>query len=695
MKRPPAEGYLELSKKYPYLASLEQQISMKKVLICWMLVGISAKGKAQSLAEQYVKTCEQLNGTGQPDSLRKYARMAREAALHEHNTSAKHRAEFFWGNSLMRFKPDSALLLIEGSVRAFGLTNDTKYLTTANGALGNFYAQKGMPNEAMKYYLVAKNFAEQYYSQNETAKYPKIMAAFEHNMATIALETSSYTKAQEYSSKALERARKYQLPEIEWASLSLLGQMAFELKQYGAAENNFAEALQLAQNQQNKLKIGVALNNMGNVYLKQLDDSTTTRKGQLLVKQAQRYYTQALEIAIQLNDYPSASLRLNNLSNVAMHAGDYQRSKRHLEQALQYAQRSKSKTAELKALANLSLNYVKTNEIPLAIQTANRALNLAKETNNSEVVPKLYRTLEEAYLVQKDFGKALAFKQAQMQAKDSLYEVSTSNKLQELQIQYQTEKKERAIERLSAQNAAKEAEISQKNWWLLGVSVLGLLVVGAFVLWYRQRIALEKQRSAEMKQRLLRAQLNPHFLFNSLNSIQRLYVDGKISQANDFIADFAQLMRDILDKTGRTSIPLYEEMEFIEAYLSLEKRRLGDKFDYQIDIDDSLRYSDIEVPAFIVQPLAENALLHGVLPKNQKGKIEVKVKRTRSENVLITVQDDGVGFYHSTTHKAGHTSKGMELIRTRLGKKGRMLIEEIKNLNQEVLGTKIVLELSV
>jgi LytS/YehU family sensor histidine kinase len=154
-------------------------------------------------------------------------------------------------------------------------------------------------------------------------------------------------------------------------------------------------------------------------------------------------------------------------------------------------------------------------------------------------------------------------------------------------------------------------------------------------------------------------------------------------------------MRDILEKTGRTTIPLYEEMDFIEAYLSLEKRRLGDKFDYEIIMGDDVRNGDFEVPSFIVQPLAENALLHGILPKNLRGKIEVIVDRLEDDSLSITVKDDGVGYYHSLDKAGKHTSKGMELIKSRLGKQGKMLIEELKNLNQEILGTKITLELNM
>ncbi|TAE33411.1 MAG: hypothetical protein EAZ91_02020, partial [Cytophagales bacterium] len=238
----------------------------------------------------------------------------------------------------------------------------------------------------------------------------------------------------------------------------------------------------------------------------------------------------------------------------------------------------------------------------------------------------IYRdALKQRYQIHKQLGQsdeALRYAERFIGLEDRADYSQRTQIVNELETKYQTEKKQKEILLLTAQNQIEQVRVRQKNGILVGLALVSLLFLGGLWFWLRQRTAQQKQLAAEMKQRLLRAQLNPHFLFNSLNSIQRLYVEGRISQANEFIADFAQLMRDILEKTSRTTIPLYEEIDFIEAYLSLEKRRLGNKFDYEIVMDEAVRHSEIEVPSFIIQPLAENALLHGVLPREgQKGKI--------------------------------------------------------------------------
>ena len=149
-------------------------------------------------------------------------------------------------------------------------------------------------------------------------------------------------------------------------------------------------------------------------------------------------------------------------------------------------------------------------------------------------------------------------------------------------------------------------------------------------------------------------------------------------------------MRDILEKTGRTQIPVYEEMDFIDAYLSLEKRRLGDKFDYEIILREEIRNGDYNIPSFIVQPLVENALLHGILPGSARGKIEVKVETPSDLRLEISVRDNGVGYYSgkpNTTHK----SKAMELIRNRLGKGRALEVKELTDDQGRVAGTEVKL----
>ncbi|GGD51387.1 hypothetical protein GCM10011514_14530 [Emticicia aquatilis] len=658
--------------------------------LLFILLTISSLAKAQQL-ESLIEKCEDFHLSGQADSLKKYSKIAIEIANKNNDAQSKTRLHYFGATALLRTQPDSAIKLLTNLNKEFINRNDTKFLPYINASFGAYNRKMGDFKEALKYHNRAIEYTKQHYLNTDNKKLNKIVALQHNSIAVINFEMSDYELSNQNALYASKLANQYNFPQIELASTIILANIQMHFKQLDLAEKSFLEAKNLSIRLNDKYRLGVALANLGIINLLRVEASQTNSKAYVASK---KYFFEALEMAKEQNDFTAISARYSNLANVENVVKNYQSANNFLKEALKYADLSKSKLLTMQVTTSLARNYLALNDTKMAIELANKGLKMSQEMSNEKELPNLYGILQEAYTKEKDFVKALEFQKAQMSAKDSLYITSTSSKITELQTKYETEKKQKEIEVLTLQNQAKEAEIKQKNYLILAITLGILMLLGSFFFWNRQRNLKEKQQAAEMKQRLLRAQLNPHFLFNCLNSIQRLYIDGKTSQANDFIADFAQLMRDILEKTSRTTIPLYEEMDFIEAYLSLEKRRLGDKFDYEIIMTDEIRNGDFEVPAFIVQPLAENALLHGILPKNHKGKIEISVSQLADESLSISVKDDGVGFYQSMKKAGKHTSKGMELIKTRLGKRGKMLIKEIKNLNQEILGSEVEIVLN-
>lgn len=655
-----------------------------------ILLTLSSFAKAQQL-ENLIEKCEEFHLSGQADSLKKYSKLALEFANRNNDALSKTRLQYFGATTLLRTQPDSAIKLLSAINKEFLSRNDTKFLPYINASFGAYNRRLGNYKEALKYYNQAIESAKQHYTGSENKKLNRILALQYNSLAVINFEMSDYELSNQNALTASKIANQYNFTQIELASTIILANIQMHFKQLDLAEKSFLEAKNLSIKINDRYRLGVALANLGIINFLRVEASQTKSKAYLASK---KHFFEALEMAKEQNDFTAISARYSNLANVENVVKNYQSANNFLKEALKYADLSKSKLLTMQVTTSLARNYLALNDTKMAIELANKGLKMSQEMSNEKELPNLYGILQEAYTKEKDFVKALEFQKAQMSAKDSLYTTSTTAKITELQTKYETEKKVKEIEVLTLQNQAKEAEIKQKNYLILAITLGILMLLGSFFFWNRQRNLKEKQQTAEMKQRLLRAQLNPHFLFNCLNSIQRLYIDGKTAQANDFIADFAQLMRDILEKTSRTTIPLYEEMDFIEAYLSLEKRRLGDKFEYEIIMNDEVKNADFSVPSFIVQPLVENALLHGVLPKNQKGKIKISVNQLNDESLSITVKDDGVGFYESMKKAGKHTSKGMELIKTRLGKKGKMLIKEIKNLNNEILGSEVELVLN-
>jgi ligand-binding sensor domain-containing protein len=247
--------------------------------------------------------------------------------------------------------------------------------------------------------------------------------------------------------------------------------------------------------------------------------------------------------------------------------------------------------------------------------------------------------------------------------------------------------------------------------WLFRILVALVLVSGIWFFIHRRiknirlkhavelkMLDIEKQKF-DLEQRSLRLQMNPHFLFNSLNSIQSYIVAHDPEMAIHYLGKFSQLMRLILTNSGNKFIPFDEEIKAITYYLDLEKLRFDQKFDYSIDIDPAIDTDFIEIPPMIVQPYIENAIIHGLLHKNVKGNIKVEF-RLKDDKIHCTVTDDGIGRKRSAEilQRQGirRQSSGMHITRARLEllnqdnkEEYNVRVTDLEDKHGNPLGTKV------
>lgn len=212
----------------------------------------------------------------------------------------------------------------------------------------------------------------------------------------------------------------------------------------------------------------------------------------------------------------------------------------------------------------------------------------------------------------------------------------------------------------------------QRNY-LAGASfVLFIILLFSFLLYRNNRtrkISILERETVELQQQSLRARMNPHFIFNCLTSIQRLYLEGKTELANEYLSDFGHMVRRILRDTSRKAISVEDELECLEIYLHLEQLRHPDQISYELVIDPSIEQSGIFMPPLVIQPFVENAIWHGVLPKNKPGNITIQLQLAASEEALLcSITDDGVGHASTNSRAAnGHESQGIALTEQRIG----------------------------
>ncbi|MGZ5220571.1 MAG: sensor histidine kinase, partial [Chitinophagaceae bacterium] len=166
-----------------------------------------------------------------------------------------------------------------------------------------------------------------------------------------------------------------------------------------------------------------------------------------------------------------------------------------------------------------------------------------------------------------------------------------------------------------------------------------------------------------------RAQMNPHFIFNSLNSIKSLINKNENDKAADYLTTFSKLIRTLFQNSDKREVSLHDELETCKLYTQIEKMRFGDKLDFVFEVDKAIDLKDIKVPALILQPFIENAIWHGLVPQESGGKVVFSVKE-KNEAVVCTIDDDGIGRELSKQYKAQyeatHQSKGIGLTQSRL-----------------------------
>jgi PAS domain S-box-containing protein len=218
------------------------------------------------------------------------------------------------------------------------------------------------------------------------------------------------------------------------------------------------------------------------------------------------------------------------------------------------------------------------------------------------------------------------------------------------------------------------------------------------------QLAEYRRKMAEFKLTALRAQMNPHFVFNSLNSIQHLIVGHEWQPALSYLSTFSRLLRQVLESSLSSNILLSEEIGILEKYLSLESLRFTDRFSYVITVDPALDPADLELPALLVQPYVENALLHGLLNKPGRGRLTIHFEEAHPY-LRCTIEDDGIGRGAAAEIKSrkttGHKSVGMLLTQERLelinGDRPDKVLVQITDLTDgtRASGTRAVIHIPV
>lgn len=256
----------------------------------------------------------------------------------------------------------------------------------------------------------------------------------------------------------------------------------------------------------------------------------------------------------------------------------------------------------------------------------------------------------------------------------------------------------------------KEIPFKQTIWFVLSliIGLLFIILIAVFILIKRVRTKATKRVQEDRQVNLLKHQamnslMSPHFIFNSLTSIQNYINLNDSLKASEYLAKFSRLIRMIIEKAAQSEISLHEELTRLNYYLDLEKERFKGKFDFFIEVDENVNTLEVKIPNMIIQPYAENSIIHGILPKHEHGNLYIRFKKENDTTLLIIIEDDGIGFNKAQENaKAGHKSLGTKTIENILelntkltGKKQKVTIIDKSDLLPPEQGTRITISLQI
>ncbi|UJH68558.1 tetratricopeptide repeat protein [Allomuricauda sp. SCSIO 65647] len=506
-----------------------------------------------------------------------------------------------------------------------------------------------------------------------------------------------------YTDEALEINKSLQWSKGEAMALRQKGNLYYVVADNLNALETYQKALQLSRKIQDKDLENTLLSNIGNIYadLKEYD-------------KALENYNAFLSAARVSKNVPNQIRGLSNIGIVYNDLENFEEGLFYLESALKLAKQEKNQFFQAAIINNLALGYKGMGQYEESLSKYKAAAALAKELGNTYILASALNSIGKVNILLGNYGAASKAGQEALELSREIGAIEwQADSWQVLSTVY--EKSDKPLEALNAykrhiafrdsvlneekrseltrkemlftmekQRAAAESELKReqliKNGYLMGAVLLGIIAAIGYLLYKRRRDAKEAQKIADFKAKVsetelkaLRSQMNPHFIFNSLNSISDFLAKNDVGQANDYLIKFAKLTRAILENSEKKWIPIAEDLNLMELYMQIESLRLRKKFTYSIDVDETIDQEDTMIPPLILQPFVENSIWHGIAKKEEGGHISIVLKK-EDDMVLCVVEDNGVGRPSTVPVSLKKSSLGLKITASRLD-----IINKLKN----------------
>ncbi len=591
-------------------------------------------------------------------------------------------------------EPDSLSKYSEIAKQGFITLNDSANLTRVHANLGFYYKELGMSYEARQPYLQALAYLQGSDEAGLRGEIHDGYGGLEYNLGNFEDAIKHYLIAGE----CFQRLKWYKKIANNNNNIGLCFRI---LNRDRAAEAYFMEAYRLADSLQNYDISSAAMSNLAGI------DRDAGKYALAITK-----YRTAIRLDL-LAPNPSdlfgkyLGMGLCHDALAAPDSADF-----YLQLAMADARQGNQVTQIATCHLEQAKRSMASQQHAAALATLDSSRHYYLQTRDAKGMQQVYVMSSQCQEKMGDYLAALKSQRLASAWQDSVLSLTSNTQLLSLEAKFWSEKKQHALE-MAKQNEtlqAKETErateasarlAAQRNLLITALALTLFFGVVTYWLNEKRRKTQLHRKLAEMRMAALRAQMNPHFIFNALGSVQLLINTSAIREANLYLSKFAQLLRITLERADDAASTLQDEIDALKLYIDLEALRF--KFQYTIVVDEAVPTHEILFPSLLLQPIVENAVKHGLAPRRSEGHLKLRFEMAGKE-LCCTVEDNGVGRgaarKHAHSEGDHHRSFGIQIAQERLAllsptRPHRLKIEDLIDADGKPAGTRVEIRVPI
>lgn len=506
--------------------------------------------------------------------------------------------------------------------------------------------------------------------------------------------------ALDYHKKALDIASSVKNPSQKLmssiaVSQNSMGNIYLTLKQYDLAVEQFEKSLVIEKKSGNKLGLAINYHNLG---------FADEAEGQL--DEALKNYQRSLDFNEQINSEIGRVICFNSIGQIYIKQEKFNDAKIIIEKALEKALQLGDQFYISWAYINLGWAQKELGMDKDAESNLKKGLDISETYQLKTSIVDAHKHLADFYKTQKDYKTSLYHFEKAVALEKTIFTERNMQYVSDIIIQYENEAKNNEIIQLASENELVKSKM-QRNQTIFWFAILALAVIAAIMIAINRNGQLRHEKQIlTLEQDMLRSQMNPHFIFNSLNSIKLYIINNEKENAVYYLNKFSKFIRKILIASTEKEISLEDELDTMQLYMNIENIRFSNEINFTVEIAPGINTSTIRVPSLILQPFLENALWHGLSSKMTDKRIELKVYKETAAFITISIRDNGIGRDASEKINRDRILKrksvGLTITKARLTNFSKrfttdykMEIEDLYDHQNLPAGTKIVVSIPI